>query len=233
MLVILTDIPSEREADFNRWYDREHTAERVAIPGFLGARRFLAAAEGGLPKYLALYETAVFEVLTGQAYRSALAQQTEWSKAVMAHFENVKRSVARIALAQGRGRGGAAVVVRLRPQDGAEALRAWLGQRLSLALEEDDLVSGFLLESDPEQSKPLAEHRGAAKSSAQPAEDPSARDWMLVLEATSPEVAAKVVDRYLAEPEITAAGGLPLGRRAYRLLWSLERDDLLTAGQTR
>ncbi len=33
-----------------RWYDREHLEERVAIPGFLEARRYVAHRAS--PKYL-------------------------------------------------------------------------------------------------------------------------------------------------------------------------------------
>ena len=36
------DIDPSDEADFNRWYDREHLEERVAIDGFLEARRYVA-----------------------------------------------------------------------------------------------------------------------------------------------------------------------------------------------
>ena len=44
MLLTSMDIGAEHEADFNRWYDREHLEERVAIEGFLEARRYVAHA---------------------------------------------------------------------------------------------------------------------------------------------------------------------------------------------
>ena len=56
MLLTSMDIDAEDEADFNRWYDREHLRERVAIEGFLEARRYIA--HQGSPKYLCLYSTA-------------------------------------------------------------------------------------------------------------------------------------------------------------------------------
>ena len=82
-------MPSD-EAEFNRWYDREHLEERVAIDGFLEARRYIA--HHGHPKYLSLYSTASFEVLDSPAYRTALANQTEWSKANIARFKNMIRA---------------------------------------------------------------------------------------------------------------------------------------------
>ncbi|HYD32592.1 MAG TPA: hypothetical protein VEB64_17245 [Azospirillaceae bacterium] len=61
MLVNFMDVDPAEEYDFNRWYDKEHLAERVAIPGFLEARRYVA--EEGSAKYLALYTTETFDVL--------------------------------------------------------------------------------------------------------------------------------------------------------------------------
>jgi hypothetical protein len=61
MLLTSMDIDPSNEAEFNRWCDREHLEERVAIDGFLEARRYVA--HEGSPKYLCLYSTARFEVL--------------------------------------------------------------------------------------------------------------------------------------------------------------------------
>ncbi len=97
-------MPSD-EAEFNRWYDHEHLEERVAIPGFLEARRYVA--HDGNPKYLSLYSTETFDVLDSAAYRTALANQTAWSKANIARFKNMIRAVARITISRGQGRGAA------------------------------------------------------------------------------------------------------------------------------
>ena len=70
MLLTSMDIDPADEADFNRWYDREHLEERVAIDGFLEARRYVAHA--GSPKYLCLYSTETFDVLDSPAYRTRL-----------------------------------------------------------------------------------------------------------------------------------------------------------------
>ena len=96
MLLTSMDIDSADEADFNRWYDREHLEERVAIDGFIEARRYIA--HQGRPKYLCLYSTETFAVLDSPAYRRALANQTEWSKRTMARFENMIRAERRLYL---------------------------------------------------------------------------------------------------------------------------------------
>ena len=75
------------------------------IPGFVEARRYIA--HDASPKYLSLYSTKTFEVLDSAVYRAALANQTAWSKANIARFQNMIRSVARITLSRGQGRGAA------------------------------------------------------------------------------------------------------------------------------
>ena len=76
MLMTSMDIDAEHEREFNQWYDREHLAERVAIPGFVEARRYVAV--DAAPKYLGLYSTENFDVLDSDAYRTALGNQTAW-----------------------------------------------------------------------------------------------------------------------------------------------------------
>ncbi len=117
MLLTSMDIDPKDEADFNRWYDREHLIERVAIDGFLEARRYIA--HQGSPKYLCLYSTETFEVLDSPAYRTVLMNPTEWSKTNLARFENMIRTIARITVSRGQGRGAALGIIRLRPAAGS------------------------------------------------------------------------------------------------------------------
>src|SRR5258707_535770 len=67
MLLTSMDVDAADEAEFNRWYDREHLEERVAIEGFVEARRYVAHAAS--PKYLSLYSTQTFDVLDSAADR--------------------------------------------------------------------------------------------------------------------------------------------------------------------
>ena len=41
-LAIWSDIDAEHETDYLHWLTREHTAERVGVPGFLAVRVFRA-----------------------------------------------------------------------------------------------------------------------------------------------------------------------------------------------
>jgi hypothetical protein len=55
IFLVYTDVDPQHEAEFNDWYNTEHIAELLAVPGILAAARY-EAAKGG-PKYLAVYGT--------------------------------------------------------------------------------------------------------------------------------------------------------------------------------
>ena len=213
MLLTSMDVDSLHEAEFNRWYDREHLEERVAIDGFLEARRYIA--QDGKPRYLSLYSTATFDVLDSPAYRAALANQTEWSKANIANFKNMIRGVARITISHGTGRGATLGIIRLRPPtDGADRLRDALREQLDPSAL-DGIISMHLLENDPVLSKPLTSD--AAKN------DPGAGDWFALIDATDvsavPAAAARIMDNAALKPLVVTRG-------VYRLLWDIAKSDL-------
>lgn len=86
LLLTMTEPPPEMEEEFNAWYDTEHMAERLAIPGFLSARRWIAPrAKPGSGKYLATYELERQQVLTTAAYLAHVGEHfTPWSKRCLA-----------------------------------------------------------------------------------------------------------------------------------------------------
>ena len=42
LLMVWADIDPEFEAEYHRWYDEEHIAHLLAVPGFLSAGRYFA-----------------------------------------------------------------------------------------------------------------------------------------------------------------------------------------------
>jgi hypothetical protein len=78
LLMVWCDVPADKEAEFNRWYNEEHLAERLAIPGFLSAARY-EAVKGG-PKHLAYYELESADVLQTPAYKKVSANPTPWTQ---------------------------------------------------------------------------------------------------------------------------------------------------------
>ena len=215
MLLTSMDIDPKDEADFNRWYDREHLIERVAIDGFLEARRYIA--HQGSPKYLCLYSTETFEVLDSPAYRSVLMNPTEWSKTNLARFKNMIRTIARITVSRGRGRGAALGIIRLRPAPGGhDRLRATLRERLDPE-KLDGIIAMHLLESDPALSKPLTDDP--------PVSDPGAGDWFVLIDATNVNAISEAMAARFTESG-AFDGGMKISSGSYRLMWDLAQSDI-------
>src|SRR4051812_23955174 len=92
LLLMMTDIDPAHEEDFNRWYEEEHLAERMAIPGFINARRF-TAIEGG-PKYLALYDLDSTDVLLSPTYLYFYIDETsDCTRRMQKLFNNFRHNV--------------------------------------------------------------------------------------------------------------------------------------------
>jgi hypothetical protein len=214
MLLTSMDIDPSDEADFNRWYDREHLEERVAIPGFLEARRYVA--HEGRPKYLCLYSTATFDVLDSPAYRAALANPTDWSTRTMARFRNMIRAVARITISRGRGRGAALGIVRLRPAAGGEdSLRAALREKLDPGISER-IISMHLIESDPGLSRPITDDPSVSNSGA--------GDWFALIDGTDVNAVSKFLAARLGDSAAIKSAMISSG--VYNLMWDLAKSDI-------
>jgi hypothetical protein len=213
MLLTSMDIDASDEAEFNQWYDREHLLERVAIGGFLEARRYVA--HQGSPKYLCLYLTATFDVLDSPEYRTALMNPTDWSKKTLARFKNMIRAVARITVSRGAGRGAALGVVRLRPAGNTDKLRTALRNQLDPE-KLDGILSMHLIESDPELSRPISDDP--------PVSDPGSGDWFVLIDATdvkavSAALAARLENNTALKPAVISTG-------VYNLMWDLAKSDI-------
>lgn len=78
LLLVMVDVPADKEEDFNRWYNEEHLPELLAIPGVLNAARYEAVRNG--PKHLACYELESPAVLESAAWTSR--QPSEWAQRI-------------------------------------------------------------------------------------------------------------------------------------------------------
>lgn len=212
MLLTSMDVDPADEEELNRWYDREHLEERVAIDGFLEARRYLAHT--GSPKNLFLYSTQTIDVLHSPAYRARLSNPTDWSKKIMAQFQNMIRAVTRITISRGQGRGAKLGIVRLRPEAGSEqALRAELNKRLDPDL--DGIISMHLLESDARLSGPTAELPAAGSGAA---------DWFVLIDGTHVSAISSVLAARFTGTIVPGVHLISSG--IYDLMWDLAKSDI-------
>jgi hypothetical protein len=200
-LLVWTDVDPTHEADFNTWYDREHMDERVAIPGFVNARRLMRV--GGGRKYLALYRTGSLDVFDSPAYRKAFANQTKWSVENFKRMRDTVRCVGTIAATAGAGTGGAVGLIVFAPDRAGDARR-----ELEDAVSRDGIVSGYILEPDARLSTPLP---GAAAATL--------NGSIMVLEGTTaPAVADAAVKTQRALGSTESA--------LFQLMWRLDRSIL-------
>ena len=192
LLCIWTDVDPQHDLDFNRWYDREHMQERVAIPGFQSARRF--GAVGACPRpYLALYYTDNLGVFRSDAYRQAFANQTAWSLENFKRMRGTQRRVGKLSVEAGEGEGGSLALFVL-PQDklAETGVKAQLQQALTAVAGEDHVIRATLLETDAGLSTPVTADAVAAPS-----------DALVMVEATRAAVAvehAKALSQSLGLP---------------------------------
>jgi hypothetical protein len=104
VVAIWNGIRPEGRAEFYEWHNREHMPERVAIPGFLRGRRYVAA--DAHPEFFTLYETRSVTDLSGPDYLARLNAPTDWTRRATRHFTDTARSLCRVELSLGTGMGG-------------------------------------------------------------------------------------------------------------------------------
>jgi hypothetical protein len=119
VIAIWQDLVPELKQEYREWHNRQHVPERLSIPGFRRARRFVAI-EGG-PEFYTLYEADGPEDVSGPAYLERLNAPTEWTRKIMPAFRNMARSVCRVAYSAGVGEGGFMVTCRFGFPPGKES----------------------------------------------------------------------------------------------------------------
>ena len=176
MLIVFNEVKARDERDFNEWYNREHIDERINLPGFRRARRYVAVR--GTPKYLATYECDTVGDLARPGYLALLANQTPWTQAVTARFTQFNRMTLRVQVDLTHGIGGAVAAVKFAPDPHKRrALMAWLHETaLPKAIARPGVVGAAAGENDPEVANaPLQD-----KSMDHPKADEA--EWVVLLE---------------------------------------------------
>ena len=123
ILAIFNNAAPGREAEFEEWFQHEHLAERIAVPGFLLGRRYEALS--GQPRYFNFYLTQSADVLKSAAYLERLDHPTPMTQKIMSEiFKDMIRTVCHRTLRLGSMRGSAAVTVRFMERTDPDVLKA-------------------------------------------------------------------------------------------------------------
>src|SRR5262249_908507 len=119
------NVAAGREAEFEEWFQHEHLAERIAVPGFLLGRRYEAVR--GQPRYFNFYMTQSADVLQSAAYLTRLDQPTPMTRTTMSEiFKDMIRTVCHRTFRLGAMRGAATITVRYNERPDEQALKTTL-----------------------------------------------------------------------------------------------------------
>lgn len=209
-LAIWSDVEDREETDYVHWLTREHTAERLSVPGFLGVRVFRAR----LPercRYFILYRLADPGVIGSEPYLARLNAPSEWSRRIMPLLRNFVRGGGRVIAEAGTGEGAMAVPIICEHSEAAAA-RAALGRLTAL----DRVVSARLFEVEQRQTEI------ATSEKSMRANDQSFPVLLLVEALSDP-----ALDAALDALRGTVRARAPLVR--YDQAFALDRDEVVVA----
>lgn len=219
MLMTFTEVAPEDEDEYNEWYNREHIDERVWMPGFHRARRYVAVDSDARVKYFASYETGTVRDLADPDYMARLQVQSEWSQKVMAGFTKFDRLTAEITIDQTHGFSGWLGVTRFFPEESQrDGLRNLLKEEVFPDLKGRlNMLGGCLAENDIEVSNIGLSAQG------KPVPPGQIPEWIVLLDGAT-EAAVRDANDGLADAlEGAGLASASLDRTIYGFLFGNNR----------
>ncbi|UYN95395.1 MAG: hypothetical protein KIT25_00145 [Enhydrobacter sp.] len=218
MLAVFAEVKPRDERDLNEWYNREHIDERIGMPGFHRARRYVAVR--GSPRYLATYECNKVGDLADPRYLEMLAKPTPWTASVTGRFTQFRRMTLRAHVDLTHGVGGALTAVRFVPDPGrSRPLIEWLrDDALPRAIARPGLVGAAALEDDLETANAPVQQKSMDHPRTEQIE------WLVLLEgsdAAATGAAARLLFKSSSLKPFGATQPPTIG--TYRLLFGNER----------
>ena len=156
-LAIWSDIAAESEIDYLHWLTREHTQERLGVPGFAAVRVFRLLRDD-VRRYFIRYELRNREVLSSQAYLKRLNHPTPWSQRIMPSLRNFIRGGGTVHERAGLGQGGLLAIAKFDdafPSDGAALAQTVVGR--------DGITAAQFLKTDDVQTSIRTHEKGLRK----------------------------------------------------------------------
>ena len=101
------DLDPKDEPAFEAWHNREHVPERVALPGFLACRRFVAAGPRPVSgrQRLIVYDASGVGAFSSADYRRRLESPTELTMRIVPTLRRVSRAILETQFDRGVGQG--------------------------------------------------------------------------------------------------------------------------------
>lgn len=101
-LTIANGVVPDRRRDYEAWHGFEHVPERLTMPGFLAAKRYVAG-RGAATDYLTVYDLDDAAAVETPAYRHLLAHPTPASLAMRPVMSDFRRGLYRDCGRSGAG----------------------------------------------------------------------------------------------------------------------------------
>jgi hypothetical protein len=216
-MVLYYDITGDN-ADHDDWHSYEHLHERLSIPGFVRATRWVATA--GAPKYMVIYEVTGTEVATSAAYLERLNNPTPWTASMMGRFRGMVRGFSSVVAGSGFGLGHTAVSVRFTLAVGRESsLKDWLAQEVFAAMaSRKGIASVHLLQ--PAAPPPMTKEQ-AIRGPDTP------MSWLVLATAYESEALSRAISEHLGPTVLQQHGALPeMVTGAYALHYSVAAQEV-------
>lgn len=216
IMINWSDVAPENRAVYDTWHCHEHSVGRVAIPGFLRGRRYIAVKANR--DFLTMYEAEDFSVLTGPAYVAKVNSPSALTRATTHVIKNAVRGLCRVRASFGDATGGCALTLRFDPVAGREGeLERFLSsEALPRIARRPDIGGAHLLVADQAASAVTPVER-----QGRPTLIPN---WIVLLEGFTPEAVNAAADAELGNTSLTAHGSAPaIERDTYQLQFLVPR----------
>jgi hypothetical protein len=199
-MLLWYDIIPEQIAEHDDWHTRQHFPERVGIPGFIRAQRWVSNSPDS--RYFVVYEVTDIDVLTSAPYLERLNNPTPWTSRVMPGFRGMVRGFCKLDCSYGSVLGTTGVTLRYSAAPGQDdGLRRWLHRDLlpDLMLRKG-LTSAFMLRSEREPEMTAEQAIRGRDASV---------DRVLLVTGYLPELMAGLAENELCESSLEANGASP------------------------
>jgi len=215
-MLLSFDVVSEAIAEHDDWHTQEHLPERLSIPGFLRATRWVALRG---PRYLVLYEVEQLATLTSEAYLERLNNPTAWTAKMMPYYRNMSRGFCSVTGSFGFGVGHAALLIRFQAAaDAAASLRRWLTREVLPRLPSNPGIgSAHLLEAALTPAMTSEQRlRGGADAGV---------GWALFVTGYRQEALSDLLQDELRGADMEQRGATGVVDAMYRIDYSLAHDE--------
>lgn len=222
VLAIWNGIDPEAETDFLDWHVNEHIPERVAVPGFMKARRY--KGPNSWPRYFNFYEVDTWTTLTSKTYLDRLNNPSPWTQRVVRHFRDTFRTMCSVAISIGQGDGPYVATYRLQTTTGRDDFIATIRKIIVDQLVQKPAIVGVhLLEGQKSASD------GPTAEKALRSQPDAIADWILLVESVDEYALKTIMEGPLSQASLAQSGArfdTTKDVGLYQLQYALTRDQI-------